>query len=195
MTRERLTVDERRGQLLRLGLELFSERPYDAVSIDEIAEAAGISKGLLYHYFSSKRDFYLAVVETAVDDLIALTEPREEAPPETELRRTLHAYLDYVEQHRLAYLTVMQGGVGADPEVRDLVERMRSRTIERILAGLSIAEPSDALLAGLRGWIGFVEGVVGVWLQGRDLTREQLVEAAVNTLGAVLMSFTDWTPP
>lgn len=194
MTHERWSVGQRREQLLRLGLELFSERPYDEVSVDEIAEAAGISKGLLYHYFSSKREFYVAVVETAVDELIELTEPREEAPPESELRRTLHAYLDYVEQHRLAYLTVMQGGVGADAEVRDLVERMRSRTTERILAGLPVAEPSEALLAGLRGWIGFVEGVVGSWLQGREISREQVVEVAVNALGAVLISLTDWTP-
>ena len=60
--RSRLTVDERREQLVRLGVDIFSERPYDEVSIDEIAAAAGISKGLLYHYFPSKRDFYVAVV-------------------------------------------------------------------------------------------------------------------------------------
>jgi AcrR family transcriptional regulator len=53
--RTRLDVDERRTQLVELGLEHFGERAYDDVSIDAIAEAAGISKGLLYHYFPTKR--------------------------------------------------------------------------------------------------------------------------------------------
>ena len=48
--RARLLVDERRAQLLALGLRLFAEHSYDEVSIDELARAAGVSKGLLYHY-------------------------------------------------------------------------------------------------------------------------------------------------
>ncbi len=61
-TRARLDVEERRKQLVALGNELFSKRTYDEVSIDELARAAGISKGLLYHYFPTKRDFYIATV-------------------------------------------------------------------------------------------------------------------------------------
>ena len=63
--RARLNEAERRAQLLALGRRLFTERPYDALSIDDIAAEAGISKGLLYHYFPSKRDFYVAVVDEA----------------------------------------------------------------------------------------------------------------------------------
>jgi AcrR family transcriptional regulator len=63
--RARLQVDERRTQLLELGLRLFTDRSYDELSIDDIARAAGISKGLLYHYFPSKRDYYVEVVRRA----------------------------------------------------------------------------------------------------------------------------------
>lgn len=189
---KRLSVEERREQLLQLGMQLFNQRPYDEVSIDEIAEAAGVSKGLLYHYFSSKRGLYLAVVEAAVDELIELTEPPAELAPEAALRHGLRAYLDYVEQHRVGYLTVMQGGVGADPEVEQLVDRMRRRTAERIVEGLELEVVPDRLWAGLRGWVGFVEGVVGAWLGGREITRHELVEACVTSLGAVLVALTGW---
>ena len=61
--RARLEVDERRAQLMKLGIELFAARAYDEVSIDELSRMAGISKGLLYHYFPTKRDFYVATVQ------------------------------------------------------------------------------------------------------------------------------------
>ena len=68
--RARFSVDERRAQLLELGLRLFGDRSYDDVSIDDIAREAGVSKGLLYHYFGSKRVFYAACVEHAAASLL-----------------------------------------------------------------------------------------------------------------------------
>src|SRR5512135_3525874 len=91
--RARLDVDERRAQLLALGLELFSERAYDAISIDEIALAAGISKGLLYHYFPTKRDFYAAAIREASRQLLDCTRPDASAPPIERVYRVIDAYL------------------------------------------------------------------------------------------------------
>src|SRR5688572_23691931 len=71
--RARLQVDERRAQLLALGLQLFTDHTYDELSIDDIAGAAGISKGLLYHYFPSKRDYYVEVVRMAAGHLVERT--------------------------------------------------------------------------------------------------------------------------
>ena len=59
--RVRLQIDERRAQLIELGTRLFSTRSYEDISIDDVAEQAGISKGLLYHYFGGKREFYVEV--------------------------------------------------------------------------------------------------------------------------------------
>ena len=63
--RIRLDNDARRAQLLELGQKAFAERTYDEVSIDDIARAAGISKGLLYHYFPTKRDLYVTLTADA----------------------------------------------------------------------------------------------------------------------------------
>src|SRR4051794_2922845 len=63
--RVRLDLDKRRAKLLDLGIELFSRQTYEDMSIDDLAAEAGISKGLLYHYFRSKRDFYVETVRAA----------------------------------------------------------------------------------------------------------------------------------
>ncbi len=187
-TRTRLSVPERRAQLLRLGVQLFSATPYDAISIDEIAQAAGISKGLLYHYFGSKRDFYLEVVREAVDELLSLTAPDPELPADEQLVRGLHAYLDYVRRRREGYLTVMQGGMGADPEVRALVDRMRQRVVQRLLDGLGIDDPSPRLLVGLRGWIGALEGLVLAWLETTQVDDDEVVTLGIATFEAMMLT-------
>src|ERR671930_555067 len=104
-TRTRLDVEERRAQLLDMGLELFSTRPYDEVWIEEIAERAGVSRGLLYHYFPTKRDFFVAVVRSAVDEVYGLTEPDESLEPLERLRASVESYLDYAENHPHGILT------------------------------------------------------------------------------------------
>ena len=111
--RARLSTDARREQLVALGIDIFSERPFDEVSIDDIAAAAGISKGLLYHYFPSKRDFYVAVIRSAADEMQALTEPDPALEPRERLAAALERYLEYVETHARGYATVLRAGSAA----------------------------------------------------------------------------------
>ncbi|MDQ3974690.1 MAG: TetR/AcrR family transcriptional regulator, partial [Actinomycetota bacterium] len=129
--RSRFPGDQRRAQLVRIGEREFSHRPYDAVSIEEIAAAAGISKGLLYHYFPSKRDFYVAVIEAAATELREVTEPDPKLHDLERLRSSIDAYLDYVEQHAEAYVALMRGGIGADNQVRDIVDETRTVVVGR----------------------------------------------------------------
>jgi len=177
---------ERREQLIRVGLELMSARPYDEVSVDDIADAAGVSKGLLYHYFPSKRDLYVAVIRAAVDQMEEVTEPRGGEPGADRLRRSLDAYLDFVEHHERGFRAVLQGGIGADREIWQITEEMRALTIERVLHGLGVAEPRPALRSALRGWVGHCEATSLDWLAHRDLTREQVIEALTVALGSAL---------
>src|SRR5688572_13254298 len=95
-TRTRLEVEQRRAQLLTLGQELFSSCTYDELSIDDIARAAGISKGLLYHYFPSKRDYYVETIRAAAGELLHQTDNAVSAVPLERLRAGIDAYLGYV---------------------------------------------------------------------------------------------------
>src|SRR5262245_65848066 len=72
--RTRLDRDARRAQLVQLGLEMLSTRPLDKVAIDDIAAEAGISRGLLFHYFPTKRDYHVAVARAAAQELLDRTD-------------------------------------------------------------------------------------------------------------------------
>src|SRR5436853_3808210 len=99
----RLSAEARRRQLVEIGSELFNQRPYDEVSIEEVAERAGIAKGLLYHYFPSKRAFYVAVVREHLTEVDELTEPDPALPPLERLLVGIDAYLDYAERNVAGY--------------------------------------------------------------------------------------------
>jgi AcrR family transcriptional regulator len=186
--RARLQVDERRAQLLELGLQLFTDRTYDELSIDDIAAAAGISKGLLYHYFPSKRDYYVEVVRRAAAHLVERTaEAGVDASPDS-LLHGLDAYLDFVEQHARSFTAVMRGGVGSDAEVQTIVEAARTAIAERIITRLGARDPSPLLRAALRGWIGFVEAASLDWLARRDLPRGELRALLAHMAVAALMT-------
>jgi AcrR family transcriptional regulator len=186
--RLRLPVDERRKKLLALGRALFSERTYEAISIEEIARAAGISKGLLYHYFPSKRDFYVACVRASAEELLERTE-RGGAPADfATLMDKLDAYLDYVDESFQAYALLLRSGVGSDAEVLAIVESTRAALVTRLIEALGLDEPAPLVRTALWGWIGFVESASLDWIAHRDLEREPLRRLLAETLLAVLAS-------
>jgi AcrR family transcriptional regulator len=188
--RARLSTDARREQLVALGIDIFSARPFDEVSIDDIAGAAGISKGLLYHYFPSKRDFYVAVIRSAADEMQALTEPDPALEPRERLAAALERYLEYVETHARGYATVLRAGIGSDPAVADIVEEVRGAMVARLLDDLPVTpdgdEPPVALRVAVRGWVGFVEAASLDWLEHRGLARADLREMLIAALGGAV---------
>jgi AcrR family transcriptional regulator len=188
--RLRLDTDERRAQLVALGLEQFGTRSYDDVSIDEIAAAAGISKGLLYHYFPTKKAYYAAVVREAARELLDQTEMSEELPPLERLHQGLDAFLSYVRAHAHAYATLMKSGVGVDPEIARIVDETRSRLLERLTTGFADASPVEAPLVkmALRGWVGFAEASALGWIEAIDARRPAPSQKQIrNLLAATLV--------
>jgi AcrR family transcriptional regulator len=182
----RLDTDERRRQLLELGAELFARHGYEELSMARIAREAGISKALLYHYFPSKQAYFAATLEQAAEELAEATAPDPERPPVEQLSTSLDAYLSWVERHMGAYDKLIRS-VGAVPEVRELVERVRDETAERILAGLTPGRPPGPMLrAAVRGWLWFMDGAVLDWIEHRDMDRQRLHGLLLGTLlGAV----------
>jgi AcrR family transcriptional regulator len=184
----RLQVDERRRQLLDLGADLFARFAYDELSMARIAREAGISKALLYHYFPSKQAYFAATLEQAAAELAATVEPNPELPPVEQLAGSLDAYLSWVERNADAYAKLIMS-VGAVPEVRELVERVRDETADRILAGISPTGAAPPLRAAVRGWLWFLDGAILDWIRNRDIERSRLHGLLLGTLlGAVTAS-------
>ena len=184
----RLGVDERRSRLLELGTELFARHGYEELSMARIAREAGISKALLYHYFPSKQAYFAATLEQAAAELAEVTRPDPEKPPVEQLSISLDAFLGWVQKHMGAYDKLIRS-VGAVPEVRALVERVREETANRVLAGLAPGRESPTLRAAVRGWLWFMDGVVLDWIEHRDIARPRLHGLLLGTLlGAVTAS-------
>ncbi len=182
-TRARLDVEERRRQLVALGHELFSSRTYDEVSIDELAKAAGISKGLLYHYFPTKRDFYIATVREAAQQLLDRTDTPRQMDLADRLTTGVDAWLQYVSEHGPAFISLLRSGIGADAEVARIVDDTREAFLRRLLEEAPIEKPPPIVRIALRGWVGLVESAAIEWLGSPSgVDRSALRDFFVETL-------------
>jgi AcrR family transcriptional regulator len=182
----RMQVDERRRQLLELGTELFARHSFGELSMARVAREAGISKALLYHYFPSKQDYFVATLQEAAEEVRRRTEPDPDLPPADALAASLDAFLGWIEENELAYRKLMESA-GSVPEVGALVAQVRDRTSARILAGLGAGEhPPPKLRAAARAWLWFMDGAILDWLEHRDLERGELRDFLLGSLaGAV----------
>ena len=186
----RLDTDQRRTQLLALAKATFSDRAYDDVSIDDFAREAKISKGLLYHYFPTKRDLYVAGLREIASELVAAiaSVPQQLAPIER-VRAGLDAYLDHIKRHARAFVSLMRSGIGSDPEVVAVIEGVRTQLFEQLLHGTTFATMltgNARFEIGVRGWIGFVESVSIDWCANPQLTQNELRELLTTILYEVV---------
>jgi AcrR family transcriptional regulator len=182
----RMQVDDRRRQLLDLGADLFARHSFRELSMARIAREAGISKALLYHYFPTKRDFFLATLREAAEEVRRRTEPDPGLPPGEALAGSLDAFLGWIEENETAYRKLMESA-GSVPEVGALIDEVRDRTSNRILAGLGAgADPPPRVRAAARGWLWFMDGAILDWLEHRDLARAELRDLLLGSLAGAL---------
>lgn len=188
-TRTRMSREQRRAQLIELGMKAVTDTSFDEVSVEQVADAAGISRGLLFHYFPSRRDFLAAIAEAGAQQLLEVTAPDPDLDPLAQLRVGMAAYVDYIVDRRDAYVSLVRGAAGGDPAMLEVVRRTRQQVVERVLGGLGVA-PSDAparLRIALHGWLGFVEEAAIAWLGEHDPPpRQALLNTCERTLVAVV---------
>lgn len=198
-TRTRLTPDERRRQLLDLGVRLLSTRSLDELSIDLLAEEAGISRGLLYHYFGNKHDFHRAVVRHAADDLIAQTAPPVDGEPLERLLVSSAAYLDYVVENLAGYTSLVKGAASGDETLVEIYEEARAALTDRIFredAQGQIIPDTPATRLVVRGWSAMTEELVLSWVADpRGVSREQLLTLLAGSLPALVAVAYDAVDP
>jgi AcrR family transcriptional regulator len=143
--RRRLSPEDRRAELLALGAEVFGQRPYDEVRIDEIAERAGVSRALMYHYFPDKRAFFAAVVKGQADQLFKTTN----TPPTPgqnlfeEVRGGVLAYMRYHQEHPHAAWAAYVGLGRSDPVLLGIDDEAKDRQMEHIMSRIVEVDGSD----------------------------------------------------
>jgi AcrR family transcriptional regulator len=186
----RLDPGQRRAQILDAANALFAERAYDDVSIEDIAGAAGVTRGLVHHYFGGRKDVYIGLLER----LGAQREQELRAPVGRSARArvadSVSRWLDWTEANRTIWLaTIAPGEDIADPDVRHVVAGLVRRAVARLAEfHADIAEDSPRLRHALECWTGLNRAATRRWLQG-TATREATHELLASTLEHVLRTF------
>jgi AcrR family transcriptional regulator len=186
--RTRLAIDARREQLLRAGVDLLRVRTPDEISVDDLARRAGISRGLLYHYFPDKDAFVLAVVEQASEELRRALRGTSELSGRKRIEAAIDAFITYAEAHEAGFRAVLTGAV-TNRQLAAVIDKTRERDLDAFVAGVAAtagnparARRSNVLRAALHAHMHFMEGAILRWLARREITREQLRDLIVRAL-------------
>jgi len=151
-SRRRLSADDRRRQLLGIGLSKLIEKPIQDLSLDEIAVEAGISRGLLFHYFPTKTDFYLECIAAAGRRIARNTKPDESDPGDRQLEFMVRAMVDQIVRRREFYLSLVHGV--SDPRVVDVYDSVRTIGTDRVMAALRLPQERRRVV---HAWWAYVE--------------------------------------
>lgn len=187
-TYRRLTVEQRREQLIAVALELFASRPPEEVSLDDVAEAAGASRPLVYRYFAGgKQQLYEAALRSAATELTRrFVEPATGTPTER-LAQVLDRYFGFVAEHDAGYGALLRGGSVVETErTSSIVDEVRRAAFRHVMRHLGVRQPGPRLALLVRSWISVVEGSALTWLdEGRAIPREELRNWLVDQFTAM----------
>ncbi len=182
----RLEPDQRRRELIAAARRLFNERHYGAVSTEEIAAEAGVARGLINHYFGTKRDLYVEVIR----EMVRVPPPPvpeyvQGTTPGQRVAESIDAWLEMVWRNRETWLASMSGaGLAAGDEVGVVFEEAREEAAARMVAVLGLGpidEAAPELLATMRAYGGMAEAATVQWLEHGRLTREQVAALLTET--------------
>jgi AcrR family transcriptional regulator len=184
--RRRLAPDDRRQALIASALELFNTRPYDEVSVDDIAAAAGMSRPLVYHYYGGKGGLFISALRQAGDDVVAAVSKAGAEARDDWLAAGLAAFFDHVQANPIGLTALLRHGSLPGGEARQVLDEIRDRVLTLILICLDPPIDSAVLQSVLRGWIAMVETMSREWLRRGEPTRAQLEALLPELLRAVL---------
>ena len=162
---------------------MFGDRDYEEVSVDEVAEAAGVSHGLVFQYFGSKKGLYVACLEPLIEGFRSRVEPDPELPPAERLRSGLRNFADAISEHPAGYRNLMTRASGFS-EVREALEQARWWRVTRLADAMGLDAERPVVRVGLRAWTSYVEAAMLTWLEEGAPERDEMVEMLVGALGA-----------
>jgi AcrR family transcriptional regulator len=176
----------------RAAAEILARRGYDAASLEEIAEAAGISRTVIYDHYPSKRDLHIVLCRRHGEELLrflAESTPAE-APSRDRLRAGVNAVFEYIERDRYAWRLMFRESA-TDPDVAAVGQELQRQTTEAI-AALVAVDPAAQQLLGERGAEAAirvaevikssVNGLASWWYDHPEFPRERLVDELVEML-------------
>ena len=188
----RLPAHERRRQLLDVALDVFAAEGFHATSMNDVAEAAGVTKPVLYQHFTSKRQLYLELLEdvgTRLGDEIAEATAAAGSPHQ-QVEAGFAAYFLFVADHRSAYQLLFGGGSRRDAEFADAVRRVEEHLATSIAELIDADIDPDHRRTLAFGLVGMAEGTSRMWVAedldfDPDVLARQVADLAWAGLRAV----------
>jgi AcrR family transcriptional regulator len=181
IARRRLSADDRRRQLIGIGLTKLMEKPIQDLSLDEVAVEAGISRGLLFHYFPTKTDFYLACIAAAGRRIIRNTQPDEDDPGDVQVETMVRLMVEQIDRRRDFYLSLTHGV--ADNRVTEVYATVRAACTNRVMAALGLEASRRPVV---HAWWAYVEDRALTWSAESPRRRTTKLETLVARCCAAL---------
>jgi AcrR family transcriptional regulator len=176
-SRKRLSAADRRGVILDAAVEAFARRGYHGAAIDEIAQAAGISKALIYEHFPSKKALHASLVERLVDEIFAGLRAVPRGAPEPRLRASVDVFLRWVEINPEAFRLLFRDVF--EPDVAEVLSRLQAQATAGIAAMMwpqeDIAVETFAQLIS-----GAVQSLAIWWQDHPGVERKFLVDRVMD---------------
>jgi AcrR family transcriptional regulator len=165
----RLTADARRRQLFEVALSLFAEHGYAATTMDDIAEAAGVTKPLVYQHFESKRALYLELMDVFSRELVtAITRATADAPgPRQQVERGFAAYFELMLGNGQAFRLIYGRDAPDDPELGMALRRVEETLAQAISPLINAGLDPEHRLLLAHAVVGLAEGASRYWLNAR----------------------------
>jgi AcrR family transcriptional regulator len=186
-----MSQDERRRQLLGIGLRMLVEKPIQELSIDDVAAEAGISRGLLFHYYPTKTDYYDAVVGAACRRVLRNIAPDPDLDPAVDgdvaLRQFVERFYAQIERRRAFYLALVFG-TGPISLGGEGVESHRMSVARRVADAMGLGEEQ---VPAVHAWTAYVEDRALLWSGSPKAERAALddeVGHCCRALGALLVA-------
>ena len=188
MARTRLDPDLRQERILEAAAEVFAARPYADVSLGEVAEAAGVSRSLVSHYFSNKRGLFVEVMRRFADEAPEAVRTDRSLPVEQMVEANVESWLELAERHRETAIAMAGiGALGRDPELQVLVEEIREQVVDRMLLNhVGTTDVPREMRIALRAYTGLYEVAVSEWLHAGRMSREEVRILITRGLFAIL---------
>lgn len=191
-TRRRLTREQRHELILEHAIAVFGTRGYHNVSMDDIAEHAGVSKALVYQHYESKDDLYMAVINSFMHELSENVLPAwsHDRPPAERFWRGFVAFFEFIEQNKQAWGVLYRDAVEIDDEVVKGIHTLNAEMARHIAAvfeaELRNREVSPllhqyALVAG-HAVVGACHALADYWLEHPEETRLRMASTAMAVL-------------
>lgn len=181
----RLTPQERKTEILTIAAQHFERQGYAQASINAIAQDAGVTRALVYHYFPGKDQLLLGVLALYSEQVLELTNITQHASPDLMLQEALKNYLSYFKDSSGILRDFLAPNRSSPAIMQDFIEQNHAVQIQRIHHILNLA-PSPLSNLAIASWLDFVVSTSRHWERSPELDQQDLIDMCSRTLYAAL---------